>query len=116
MHAEKAIALLPGCASPEPSPELEDELDDEFVEAVLDPRCATPELGEVLPQPATSSATAASAAAAIEPAARRVPRGRAGLTVVCRLGTAGVAFISSLLAAGWMLRARGSTKWSVTRR
>jgi hypothetical protein len=104
MHAENAIALLPGCASPEPELGLDDALVDELVDAVLDPRCATPEPGELPPQPATSSATAASAAAVTT--ACFAPRGCGGPAGAGRLAMPGVAFMSSLLA-GWMLRARG---------
>jgi hypothetical protein len=92
MHAEYATAWLLGEAELleldeeplEPDEELlepDEELPDEAFELVLDPRCATPGLFAAPPQPAASTASAASPANSC------------------------IAFISSSPRAGWMLRA-----------
>src|SRR5271154_2885562 len=61
MHAEYATAWLPGEDSPPPVDPAAVELVVDVVEVCV-PRLATPPLGEVPPQPATSTPTATSAA------------------------------------------------------
>jgi DNA-binding transcriptional LysR family regulator len=83
MHPEYATAWLPGDAEPvEPPPGAAEELLEEVLGVVVDPRCATAGPLAPPPQPATSSVSAAS-----PPISR-------------------IAFISSSPRAGWMLRAR----------
>jgi hypothetical protein len=89
MQAEYATAWLSGEADPadppaplDPAEEVPEDVLEEVLAVVLDPRCATVGVLVVPPHPATSSASAASPA------------------------ISAIGFISSSPRGGWMLRAR----------